>query len=113
MSDKTKARRDRISRRRMLYGAGVVMALPWLESMSVFGADISPATGDAPPTPANAPPKRLAALFMANGINSNHWTASGSGADMTLGKTLAPMEPLKSKMNFITGLFNKAATGVG
>jgi len=97
----------------MLRGAGVVIALPWLESIPVFGADTSPVTGDATPTSSNAPPKRLAVLFMANGINANHWTASGSGADMVLGKTLAPMEPLKSKMNFITGLFNKAATGVG
>ena len=32
---------------------------------------------------------------------------------MELGKSLAPMEPLKKKMNFITGLFNQHATGVG
>jgi hypothetical protein len=32
---------------------------------------------------------------------------------MELGKCLEPMEPLKTKMNFIKGLFNKHATGVG
>src|SRR5258706_8449735 len=32
---------------------------------------------------------------------------------MELGKSLEPMAPLRSKMNFITGLFNKHATGVG
>jgi hypothetical protein len=32
---------------------------------------------------------------------------------MQLGKSLEPMEKLKAKTNFITGLFNKAATGVG
>ncbi len=32
---------------------------------------------------------------------------------MELGKSLEPMAPLKTKMNFITGLFNKHATGVG
>src|SRR5438874_12818665 len=32
---------------------------------------------------------------------------------MELGKSLQPMVPLKTKMNFITGLFNKHATGVG
>ena len=32
---------------------------------------------------------------------------------MELGKSLAPMEPLKNKMNFISGLFNKNSTGVG
>jgi hypothetical protein len=50
---------------------------------------------------------------MGNGINSQHWWARGSGADMELGKSLEPMAPLKAKMNFITGLFNKHATGVG
>lgn len=32
---------------------------------------------------------------------------------MELGKSLEPLAPLKSKINFITGLFNKHATGVG
>ncbi|HEY8750820.1 MAG TPA: DUF1552 domain-containing protein [Tepidisphaeraceae bacterium] len=111
MNDRKKARQHRISRRTMLRGAGVVMALPWLESIPVFGADIAP--GATSGAAANLAPKRFAALFMANGINALHWTAKGDGADMVLGKTLAPMEKLKTKMNFITGLFNKAATGVG
>jgi len=95
------------SRRRFLHGVGVAMALPWLESISVWGAE--PAK-DGTPGPF---PKRFAALFMGNGINSKHWWAKGSGADMELGKSLEPMAPLKTRMNFITGLFNKHATGVG
>ena len=92
---------DRITRRTVLRGAGVAMALPWLESIPVWGA-------------ANqSSPQRIAALFMANGINPNEWWAKGSGADMELGKCLEPFEPFKAKMNFIKGLFNKAATGVG
>ena len=83
------------------------MALPWLESIPVWG--IGPAK-DGTPGPF---PRRFAALFMGNGINSQHWWAKGSGADMELGKSLQPMAPLKTKMNFITGLFNKHATGVG
>ena len=83
------------------------MALPWLESIPVWGAE--PAK-DGSPGPF---PKRFAALFMGNGINSKHWWAKGSGAEMELGQSLQPMAPLKAKMNFITGLFNKHATGVG
>src|SRR5436309_5956605 len=101
------AERGHISRRTFLRGAGVTMALPWLESLPVWGAPTI--LGNAP-VPA---PKRFAALFMACGINSDHWWARGSGADMELGKSLEPMAPLKTKMNFITGLFNKNATGVG
>ena len=50
---------------------------------------------------------------MGNGINPEHWWAKGSGAEMELGKTLAPLEPLKTKINVINGLFNKPATGLG
>jgi hypothetical protein len=101
------AEHTHISRRTFLRGAGVTMALPWLESLPVWGAPTM--LGNAP-APA---PKRFAALFMACGINSDHWWARGSGANMELGRSLEPMAPFKAKMNFVTGLFNKNATGVG
>src|SRR5437867_10074494 len=99
--------RLRTSRRHFLRGVGVAMALPWLESISVWGTELRK---DGTPGPF---PKRFAALFMGNGINSQHWWAKGSGTELQLGKSLQPMEPLKTKMNFITGLFNEHATGVG
>ncbi|HYV38540.1 MAG TPA: DUF1552 domain-containing protein [Gemmataceae bacterium] len=96
-----------INRRTFLRGAGVAMALPWLESIPVWGA--STMLGNVP-----APcPKRFATLFMACGINPNHWWARGAGATMELSRTLEPMTPYKSKLNVLTGLFNKNATGVG
>ena len=64
----------RLSRRRFLRGAGVALALPWLESLPVRGQ--APAPGGAP----GPFPRRFAALFMGNGINSTHWWAKGSGA---------------------------------
>jgi len=103
----------------MLRGAGVVMALPWLESIPVFGSDLTAGaagtTGAASTgaVAASALPKRFGVLFMADGVNAKHWWAKGAGTNMELGKSLAPMEKLKTKMNFITGLFNKASTGVG
>jgi hypothetical protein len=93
------------SRRMFLHGVGVTMALPWLESVPVWGA--------APPASGGTAPRRFAALFMGCGINPDHWWAKGSGADMQLGKSLQPLEPLKRKVNVVHGLFNKAATGVG
>src|SRR3984893_13699022 len=92
-----------VSRRTVLHGAGVTVALPWLESLSAFVESTSPAPF----------PKRFAALFMGNGVNEDHWDAQGSGADMKLSKTLAPLEPLKHKINVIHGLFHKRATGQG
>jgi Protein of unknown function (DUF1552) len=50
---------------------------------------------------------------MGNGVNGNHWWAKGSGAELKLGKSLAPLEPLKHKINVINGLFNKPAVGMG
>jgi hypothetical protein len=103
----SEAARARSSRRAFLRGIGVTMALPWLESVPVWG--LARAKDGIPETF----PRRFAALFMGNGINSKHWWAKGSGPGMELGKSLEPMEPLKAKLNFITGLFNKHATGVG
>ena len=50
---------------------------------------------------------------MACGVHPDHWWAKGAGSDMELSKSLRPMAPLKSKMNVISGLFNKNSTGVG
>ena len=83
------------------------MALPWLESLPVWGS--TPTTGM---TPAGFP-KRFAVLFMGNGINGNHWWAKGSGDAMKLSKSLEPLELLKKKINVINGLFNKPAVGMG
>jgi uncharacterized protein DUF1552 len=103
MSDPTKKAARRVSRRAILRGAGVTMALPWLESFPAFADATSPA----------AFPKRFAVLFMGNGVNENHWDAQGSGGEMKLSKTLEPLEPLKHKINVIHGLFQKRATGLG
>ncbi len=78
------------------------MALPWLESLPVWGRE-----------PGEAAPLRFAALFMANGINYPNWWAKGEGAGMELGPCLQPLEPIKEKTNFLFGLFNKNSTGVG
>jgi hypothetical protein len=99
--------RCQLSRRTILRGAGVAMALPWLESIPVWGGELP-----ASDKPAEFP-RRFAALFMACGINSTHWWAKGSGHAMELGPTLEPLAPFKTKLNYISGLFNKAATGVG
>jgi len=92
-----------MSRRTLLRGAGVVMALPWLESLESLQAM----------TPADVFPRRFAVLFMGNGVNENYWGSEGSGAAMKLSETLEPLEPLKHKINVIHGLFHKRAMGNG
>jgi hypothetical protein len=102
MPHRRKTSASALSRRAILRGAGVTMALPWLESIA--RADTAAAA---------AFPKRFAVIFMGNGVNEDHWGSEGSGAAMTLSKTLAPLEPLKHKINVIHGLFQKRATGQG
>lgn len=107
MSHQMNHRQKSISRRTVLKGAGVTMSLPWLDSVAVWGDEARTDAGTSPF------PKRFAVQFMACGVHPEHWWAEGSGSEMVLSKSLAPMEPLKNKLNVIQGLFNKNATGVG
>ena len=102
---------SQVSRRTVLRGVGVAMALPWLESIPVWGTE----EGEAASGTGGSKnfPKRFAALFMANGISPPNWWAKGAGDEMELSKTLQPLAPLKKKLNVISGLFNKNATHVG
>src|SRR5207237_8545070 len=58
-------------------------------------------------------PRPCAALCMGNGISPPHWGGKGAGADMALSKSLEPLAALKTRLNVVSGLFNKNATGVG
>ena len=93
----------KLSRRAMLRGLGVTMALPWLESFNVWGDD----TGGS--EPASEAPVRLAVLFAGNGFHSKEWWARGEGREMELGKVLEPLADFRRKMLFIRGLYNSEA----
>ncbi|MFT5122553.1 MAG: hypothetical protein ACI9TH_005118 [Kiritimatiellia bacterium] len=94
---------EQVSRRQFLRGAGVTMALPWMESRTVWG--------DVPKgkEPASEAPVRLAVLFSGNGFHSKEWWAKGEGAGMELGQVLSPLMPHREKMLFIKGLYNVEA----
>jgi len=91
-----------ISRRTFLRGAGVTMALPWLESSAVWG-------DEKPKHAASEPPVRFACLFAGNGFHSKEWWAKGEGAGMELGKVLDPLLPVREKLLFLRGLYNEEA----
>jgi len=105
------------SRRIFLIGSGVTMALPWMESLPVWGVQQERAVGDPTATsePGVAvPPRRFAALFMGNGISpKNWWARQAETGEMELGPSLTPLKALTPHLNVISGLFNKQATGVG
>jgi hypothetical protein len=93
-----------LSRRSFLKGVGVSMALPWLESLPVWG-DSPTSTG----TRSSEPPVRFAAIFSGNGFHAQEWWARGEGREMQLGKVLEPLAPFREKMLFLKGLYNQEA----
>ncbi len=93
----------RLTRRTVLRGLGVSMALPWLESRTVWGDE--PAGAE----PASTAPVRTAVLFAGNGFHSQEWWARGEGTQLELGKVLEPLSPFRERLLFIRGLYNEEA----
>jgi hypothetical protein len=101
-----------LSRRTVLKGAGVNLALPFLSAMV-------PASTALAQTAAN--PKLRAGFFyiphgaiMFNtkyGQEWDRWTPSGSGADYKLNEINSPMEPFKKQLTTFGNLENAAAAG--
>src|SRR5262245_5246068 len=90
-----------LSRRTFLKGAGVTVALPFLESMS-------PALSAAPiPTP------RLGFIYIANGVIQKQWNPTTTGPLTDLPPILKPLEALKDQLNVISGLAHLQADTFG
>ncbi|MEC7498978.1 MAG: DUF1552 domain-containing protein [Planctomycetota bacterium] len=96
-------KRYQMSRRALLRGLGVSMALPWMESIRVWGDESD--GGDV----SSSAPTRMAVLFSGCGFHSKEWWARGQGKAMELGKVLQPLENFKEQMVFIRGLYNAEA----
>ncbi|HEY1337314.1 MAG TPA: DUF1552 domain-containing protein [Bryobacteraceae bacterium] len=88
-----------ITRRHILRGAGVALALPWMESLAKAG----------PAGEAAKPPLRFACLYWSNGIKPANWWAKGEGANMEFGPSAAPLSAIKEDIVFIKGLYNHQA----
>jgi len=95
--------RYQLSRRTMLRGLGVSMALPWMESLRVWGDEISTRNKSS------QAPTRMAILFAGCGFHKHEWWAKGEGKAMELGKVLAPLNDFREQMVFIRGLYNAEA----
>lgn len=95
-----------VSRRGFLRGAGISLALPWLESLPVRAEE----TGKLATLPdASRPPVRFACIYFSNGVEPVHWWARGRGASMKLGPGLEPLQPFREDIVFLRGLFNEQA----
>lgn len=90
-------------RRTFLRGLGVTMALPWMESLRVWGDDARPNQAGS------EAPVRLAVMFAGNGFHAREWWAKESAAGLEFGQVLAPLNDLRDKTLFIRGLYNEQA----
>jgi hypothetical protein len=90
-------------RRTFLRGMGVTMALPWMESLKVWGDETR---GNQKGSEA---PVRMAVLFAGNGFHAKEWWAKESPQGLEFGQVLAPLNDLRDKTLFIKGLYNDQA----
>jgi len=96
---------NQTSRRRFLRGAGVALALPWLESLPLLAQDGRVAVA----VNANKPPIRFAHIFFSNGVEPAHWWAKGQGKDMEFGLGAQPLAPIREDLIFVRGLYHQKA----
>jgi Protein of unknown function (DUF1552) len=82
-----------LSRRTVLRGAGVAMALPLLDAML-------PAFAQSPAKP----PFRFGAIYMPNGVYPQLWHPKTTGKNFEFQQIMKPMEPYRAYITTINGL---------
>ena len=100
-----------LSRRMVLRGLGTAMALPFLESAfptRLFGASTASTL-----VKAAAGPRRLAWIYVPNGIDMQTWTPKSLGADYELSPTLSTLAAYRDRMTVISGLVCEKANPNG
>src|SRR5438093_6181248 len=95
----------RATRRAFLRGAGIALALPWLDSLPARAED----TGKRATSPSAKPPVRFACIYFSNGVEPEHWWAKGNGAAMEFGEGLKPILPHREDIVVLNGLYNAQA----
>jgi hypothetical protein len=104
--------RKHLSRRTVLKGAGVTLALPLLDAMIPAATALAQTVA--------VPKMRMGFFYIPHGAimgNTSHgpqmdrWTPSGAGADFTLSPILASLEPHKRYVTSFGNLENRAMIG--
>lgn len=90
-----------LPRRTFLRGLGACIALPWLEAMMPARA----ALGGAP--------RRMAFIYLPNGMDMANWTPSKMGAGYDFPSTLQPLQPHQQHLSVLSGLAHGQARAGG
>ena len=94
-----------LSRRTFLRGAGVTIALPFLESMV-------PAATPLRQTAASAR-TRFGAIYFPHGATMDKWTPEKEGSAFEFSEILQPLKPFRDRVNVISDLSHPQAYGGG
>jgi hypothetical protein len=92
-----------LSRRTFLRGAGVAIALPFLESMV-------PAQTPLIKTAA-AGKTRFTSIYVPHGATMYKWTPAASGRDFEMSETLSPLEKYRDRLTVVSNLCHQSAKG--
>ena len=93
-----------LSRRALLRGAGVALALPWLDAMRPAFAGKKAH---------HVPPKRFAWIYVPNGVVQDAWHPTNADTDWEITPSLAPLTPHRQQLNVFTGLDREFRGGTG
>ena len=94
-----------LSRRTVLRGLGVSVALPLLDSMV-------PAQTPLAKTAANPVP-HMGFIYFPHGAVMNLWTPSKEGTDFEFPAIIKPLEPFRKQLTIVSGLGNRAGREFG
>src|SRR3989442_11787625 len=89
-----------VDRRTLLRGMGAAIALPVLDAMR-------PAL--AAPAKELKQARRVAVVYVPNGIIMKDWKLAETGKDFTFTRILKPLEPFRDDITVLSGLANHAA----
>src|SRR6516225_5151894 len=92
-----------LSRRTFLRGAGVTVAMPFLESMVPAQTPLKATAG--------VPKTRFGCFYVPHGATMYKWTPVGEGKDFQFSETLSPLEKYRERLSVISNLSHQAATG--
>ena len=91
--------RKHLSRRTILKGAGVTIALPLLDAMIPAGTALAQT--------AAAPTSRLGFIYFPHGALQDQWTPVATGRDFDFPFIIKPLEPFREYVTVVSGLRNK------
>jgi hypothetical protein len=91
--------RTHLSRRTLLKGAGVTIALPLLDAMIPAGTVLAQT--------AAAPTSRLGFVYFPHGALQDQWTPAATGRDFDFPFIIKPLEPMREYVTVVSGLRNK------